>query len=116
MEGFCMRFSSKTLVIATFATISLFATSSHAEMFRSSDFLEWKSKTREMYIDASIGMASLIASQNNKEQSNCIDGWYFEDRENATSFILDAMSKNASYHPRGVILASVEKHCGQLSY
>lgn len=111
-----MHISFKSLVVLAFSAVLLLNNSAHAEMFRSADFLDWKLKSQEMYIDASVGMASLIAAQNNKEQATCIDDWYFKDRQNANSFILGAMSQNASYHPRGVILASIEKHCGNLKY
>ena len=85
---------------------------SHAEIFKSSDFLAWKSNSQDFYIEASVGMASLIAAQSDKTQATCIDDWYYEDENAANTFIRDVMSNNPSYHPRGIILGVIQKHCG----
>ncbi len=83
-----------------------------AEIFKSSEFLTWKRDSQDFYIRTSVGMASLIAAQSNKTQATCIDDWYFGDEHAANTFIRDVMDKNPSYHPRGIILGVIQKHCG----
>ena len=85
---------------------------SHAEIFKSSDFLEWKLDSQDFYIRTSVGMASLIAAQVDKTQATCIDDWYFGDENAANAFIRDVMGDNPSYHPRGIILGVIQKNCG----
>ena len=85
-------------------------------IFKSSEFLKWKRSSQEFYLDATIGMAGLIASQNDKEQGKCIDSWYIDDHAAAIDYILDTMRRAPDYHPRGVIAAVIEKKCGDLRY
>ena len=84
----------------------------HAESFKSADFLMWKRETQDFYIEASVGMASLIAAQNDNAQAKCIDDWYYADEPTANSFVLSVMSDNPTYHPRGIILGVLQKQCG----
>ena len=101
-----------SLVLAT-----LIATSpAKAETFKSADFLKWKRESQRFYLDASIGMAGLIASFNDKESARCVEDWYFTDQAKAEDVILDAMKRFPDYHPRGVIVAVLQKACGDFKY
>lgn len=87
-----------------------------AETFKASDFLKWQLKSQTTYIRTSVGMASLIAGRNSKQQGECLDEWYFNDTPLRDRFILDTMKRVPDYHPRAVILAVLEKQCGSLVY
>lgn len=111
-----MRIHFKSLAIAACAVIQLFSMPAHAEVFKSSEFLTWKLQNQASYIDTSIGMASLVAAQNSKTQSKCIDDWYIADQTKSVEYITGIMRDNPTYHPRGVILAAIEKKCGSMTY
>lgn len=87
-----------------------------AEIFKGSEFLKWERDSQEFYIRTSVGMASLIIGQTDKAQSKCVDDWYYANEKTGNDHILDAMSKHPDFHPRGVILAVMEKKCGEFSY
>ena len=88
----------------------------HAETFKSSEFLTWKRESQEFYINANVGMAGLIAAQNDKKHAECLEDWYWDDQEKSSKHILDVMRQYPEYHPRGVILAVLEKQCGKFDY
>lgn len=85
-----------------------------SEIFKSSDFLTWKRDSQDFYIEASVGMASLIADQRDKAKARCIDNWYYADEGAANSFVLSLMRENPTYHPRGIILGVIQKKCGNI--
>ncbi len=87
-----------------------------AGVFKSSEFLTWKRNSQDFYIRTSIGMAGLIATRNDKAHGKCLDDWYFSDEDAANEAILDVMREHPDYHPRGVILAVLEKRCGSFTY
>lgn len=82
------------------------------ENFESTDFLAWKPANQAFYIEASVGMGSLIAAQMDKEKAGCIDDWYYDDEATANARVIKVMQQYPSYHPRGIILAVLEKECG----
>lgn len=86
------------------------------EIFKSSKFLTWKRASQEFYIQTSIGIAGMIAGQNDKVQEKCLEDWYVKNEKGATDFILSTMARFPDYHPRGVILAALEKKCGKFIY
>ena len=83
---------------------------------RASEFLTWKYKSQAFYIETSIGMASLVAAQNDKAHAKCLEAWYYEDEDAGNRFILDTMRTHPDYHPRGVILGVLQKKCGSFDY
>lgn len=87
-----------------------------AETFKSSEFLAWKQESQEFYIRTSVGMAGFIAAQNDKKHADCLESWYLEDEKKSNDFIFDVMGKYPEYHPRGVIVAVLEKQCGKFDY
>jgi len=100
-------------VFAAILSIALTSQATGAsKVFRSSEFLTWKQTSQDFYIEASVGMASLIASQIDKAQARCIDNWYFKNEAAANASIRNVMKNNPSYHPRGIILGVVQKQCG----
>ncbi|MET1414385.1 hypothetical protein ABVF61_19085 [Roseibium sp. HPY-6] len=88
----------------------------YAETFKSAEFLKWKRESQNFYIDANIGMAGLIAAQNDKKHAECLEGWYWDDKVKSIDFILKSMRDFPDYHPRGVILGVLEAQCGKFEY
>lgn len=111
-----MQFHHKILAIMVLGAFSLLSMPSYAEVFKSSDFLEWDRENQEFYIETSVGMASLIAGQTDRAQGKCIDDWYYSEQKPSSQFVLDTMSRFPEFHPRATILAVIEKKCGELAY
>lgn len=87
-----------------------------AETFQSSEFLTWSQESQEFYIRTSVGMAGLVAGQNDRTHADCIDDWYYDDQTQSNGFILEMMATHSEFHPRGVILAVLEAQCGEFDY
>lgn len=104
------------LAIGMALCLAIHPQNASAEIFKSSEFLGWERKNQEFYIRTSIGMASLIVGQTDKAQAKCVDDWYVGDETKANDYILDVMRKHPEYHPRGIILAVLEKKCGKFVY
>ncbi|MEM6942834.1 MAG: hypothetical protein AAF565_03680 [Pseudomonadota bacterium] len=85
-----------------------------ASTFTAEEFLAWAPQNRAFYIEASIGMASLIAGQTDPALGRCIDDWYYGNEADGTASILDVMRQNPDYHPRGIVLAVLQNRCGQI--
>lgn len=86
------------------------------EKFTSAEFLKWKLASQKNYFWISIGMAGLIAGQNDREQARCIERWFADNERDATDHLLETMQRFPNYHPRGVILAVLKKQCGSFEY
>ena len=110
--------SFKSLVIATFAVVLLFGTSSYAkDVFKGSDFLEWPENSQKTFMDAAILMAGGIAAINTDQQGQCIYNWYFNDRiESIRNKIRKTMTEHSKHPPSGVIIAMAQKECGSMRY
>lgn len=93
-----------------------YASKPETDTFKSVQFLEWEKDSQNFYIRTSVGMAGLIAGRNDKAQGDCLDKWYFGDETKANNQILDVMRQYPEYHPRGVIVAMMEKICGSIIY
>jgi hypothetical protein len=85
-----------------------------AQTFTGGQFLEWENAAQRSYIDANVGMASLIAGRVDKNQGKCIDDWFYNKPKQAVEEVLSIMQQYPTYHPRAVILAVVEKQCGKI--
>lgn len=71
---------------------------------------------QKSFISNATVMAGLIAAQNKPGQAECIDSWYAKNEKNNFSPILDTMKRLPNYHPNAVLLAMLEKSCGELKY
>ena len=111
IAGNRIRISTTLLIFMVF-----YPHAAHAETLKSAEFLTWKRPAQESYINTSIGMAGLIAAQNDKKHANCLENWYWDNQQKSTDFILKSMREYSAYHPRGVILAVLEAQCGKFDY
>ncbi|MEM6812655.1 MAG: hypothetical protein AAF549_09345 [Pseudomonadota bacterium] len=111
-----MNYKAGLMAIVIMVFLGIFPQQSVAKIFTGKSFLIWEQKNQSFYIHTSIGMAALVVGQTSKKQAKCIDEWYFKDEESGIDFILSNMRKYPEYHPRGIILAVMEKKCGKFVY
>jgi len=105
----CSRFA-----IAIAALLTGYPQISFADGFKSSEFLKWQKESQRSYFQTSIGMAGAVVAENNKKQARCFENWYVNDMVKAEKHLRGVMAKFPNYHPRGVILAVLEKQCGKI--
>jgi len=89
-----------------------------AEEFASAKVLEWSEGSQDSFFQTSVTMIGVVASQMEGKShiARCIDGWYWDgDKASAekNESIRDAMRRFPRYHPQAVILAVIEKACGE---
>lgn len=88
---------------------------SQAQGFTGEAFGTWSETGQDSYIQSSVMMAGVIATQIQPEISSCIDNWYFGTpaaKAERNAEIKALIDQYASYHPSGVILAAVQQACG----
>ncbi|MBO9401424.1 hypothetical protein [Shimia sp. R9_3] len=108
----------KTLISNIFIGLLAFLPQpSLADGFTSADVLEWSEKQQDGYFQSSVTMIGIVATQvEGKEHiARCIDAWHGggNDSQSARSAqIREVMKGLSNYHPQAVILAVVEKECG----
>lgn len=91
------------------------APAAQAEGFTSADLLAQSKEGQESFIEISLTMAAAIAAQTNPGIAECLDGWYFRDRQRQAArvaHIQATMRQYPAYHPSGVVLAVVQQTCG----
>jgi len=80
------------------------------------DFLKWERQSQESFLQNSISMVGVVASQASPQIAECLNGWYFQSSALAKerhAQILDVMPQYAEYDPQAVILAVLEGACGK---
>lgn len=81
--------------------------------------LEWSEGSQGFYFETSIMMAGIVAVQNDKAKSECVDRWYFgpeSDRQANNNQIIEALGKYPDLHPGTVLMAVIQKHCGSFKF
>jgi hypothetical protein len=112
-----MIMTKSALRASIFAILMLNSTQLYAKnIFKNSEFLKWNEENRSFYIRTSIGMAGLIAAQNDKAHANCLEKWYFSNQSKKNAFIYGIMKQYPDHHPRGIIMAVLQKQCGSFRY
>lgn len=80
------------------------------------DFLKWERKAQDSFLQNSITMAGVIASQSKPEIAKCIDNWYLKDSETIekrNGEIIEFMPRLKDYTPYAVVLAVLNDVCGE---
>lgn len=108
--------SRKNLAIASLCTIVCAQGSFAEEAFKSSKFLAYPADSQKSYINTSAVMASLIASQNSRDQADCLNAWIGSNIDGGYQPVIEAMKRFPDHHPSGVVLAVLQKACGPLKY
>ena len=91
---------------------------SMAEEFTSEDVLEWDESSQDSYFQTSVMMIAIVATQTGEHDhiAECIDTWFGGgDASQPQRFarIRSVMEGLPSYHPQALILAVIEKECGE---
>ncbi len=112
----CLKVSGKAFLAACLFHPQL----SMAEEFTSADVLAWEESAQNSLFLTSIGMIGIVATQTKRHDQivSCINEWYWNDGEvdnQKNDDIRAAMQRFPDYHPQGIILAVVEKACGNFS-
>ena len=79
----------------------------------------WDAGSQDWYFQVSIGMLAVVASQNDDRKARCINDWYFASaaqRSRRNEDLRELMRRFPDYRPGGVILAAVEKACGEMIF
>lgn len=85
-----------------------------ADGFTSAQVLEWGESSQNALFQNSITMAGIVATQVRPDIARCIDGWYSAGQiEQRQAQIRDALQLYPDHHPQAIILAVIEKACGQ---
>lgn len=105
----------RLLPTAMIAALALSAPS-FADGLTAADVLNWPTDSQGFFLSTAVGMAGVIATQNDPAKAECLDEWYFADRSSANQEILAAMRRFPTYHPNGVLMAVIEKRCGSFDF
>jgi len=109
--------SRKARAISTLSAIVFsLASGAAAEDFKSSKFLTYPADSQKSFINSSVVMASLIASENSRSQADCLNAWSAKHVGDGYQPVLDAMRRFLNHHPTGVVLAVLQKACGPFRY
>ena len=108
---------NKSISIAILSTILfvVYPLKSNADGFTGTEFLTWDRAAQDNYLQTSITMAGVIATQTRPNVASCIDDWYFAGdavRKQRNDAIRKTIQDNPGYHPSGVLLAVLQKECG----
>lgn len=108
----------KRLVLASLsAIVCILAQETHAkESLTSARFLQYSAEAQRNYIVTSSIMAGLVASQNRKTQTECINDWAAQNAASGFEPVIATMKKHPQFHPSGVIIAVLQKACGSFAY
>lgn len=106
----------KTLAIASL--IALLPIQGYAQSEPSNqmtEFLAFDREGRNGFISTSVMMLGVIASQTQPQIARCVDSWYGANnqvRESRNAEIIEVMERFPDYLPSAVVLAVVERECG----
>jgi len=95
---------------------SLSVPAAAGEKFTSSEFLSWPAESQRAYVSTAVTATAVIAAQNVKSQAECINKWGASYREGGYQPTIDAMRRLGDLHPMVVIVAVLEKACGDFQY
>lgn len=91
---------------------------SQAAGFTGTEFATWSKGQQDGFMQTSVTMAGVVATQTKPSVAECIDAWYRPDtdlvhgrNDEMRALIVD----HPRHHPSGVILALLIKRCGPFS-
>ena len=110
--------SKRVIASAILALILTSPQVSSAEGRTGHTFTGWSEAVQDSFIDISVSMAGIVATQTKPEVARCIDEWYFSDtaiKAQRDDELRHTIQQNLDFHPGAVILASLIKACGSFS-
>ena len=91
-------------------------TDADADMFTVEDFFAYSEQGRDSYVMVSVSMAGVIATQMEGNEAQCIGDWVEKNRKKGFETLFKVMRDYPDYHPQGIILAVLEKACGEFVF
>lgn len=88
---------------------------SSAAGFTGADFLEWPVGNQTQYLQVSITMSGVMASQKNLAWAKCVDNWHARENKDGYRAVISSIRKFPGYHPQTIVLGSLNKACGKLN-
>lgn len=89
-----------------------------AQGFTSKDVLAWSVPAQDSFFQTSVTMIGIVATQTGQHNhiADCIDTWYGggpASQPQRSARLRDVMQALPDHHPQAVILAVIEKECGE---
>lgn len=122
---FCIRLdssksaSTKAFKAFLFALFLVFTNQPNAIAgTTTADFLKWEKKAQVSFLQVSISMAAVIASQAKPKIARCLNDWYYKTKAlqiQRQNEILHMMPKYKKYDPTAVLLGYIEGACGKFT-
>ncbi|MDX8347373.1 hypothetical protein SLH49_05175 [Cognatiyoonia sp. IB215446] len=89
-----------------------------AQEFTSADVLAWEEGAQDSYFQTSVMMIAIVATQTGEHGhiAECIDDWFGGgdgSQPERSARIREVMEGLPDYHPQALILAVIEKECGE---
>ena len=104
------------LILTITITQPIYAeTQEPVNIFTGSEFLTWDQANQELYLRTSFGIAAFVVNQYSPDQGKCLNDWFANNEQAAYTRFIDTMKRFPEYHPRGTIIAVMEKQCGKFS-
>ena len=80
---------------------------------RNRDFMELPAGDRNVWLDGAVLMAGHLVHLTNRDKAKCAWDWYFDDPAKAQAALFATMRKYPDSTPTGVIIAHLNKACGE---
>lgn len=77
----------------------------------SATFLSWSAPQKEAFVSNSVAMAAALSPS----RADCIFNWNAKSQSDGYTDLTAAMQKYPKYHPTAILVAFLEKECGQLT-
>ena len=110
-----MRAFVRLLLVVGLACLPIWS-DAKAQEFTGEMFLQWERGNQDTFIQVSVTMVGIVASQGRNDIAECIDTWYggpdVERRMRRHNFIMKTIRENPEFHPQATILAILQKQCG----
>jgi hypothetical protein len=108
--------SRRSIAIASLSTIVCSGAAVADEGFKSSKFLSYPAESQTSYIDTAVVAATVVVSLNSAAQAKCLGAWVSKHRGGSFAPVIEVMRKYPDDHPMGLIIAVLQKDCGEFKY
>ena len=109
-------FDAKKLLVTLGAVIAFSSALADEVAFTSADVLSWNEEDQNILFLNSILMVGIVATQTDESgrTARCIDDWYSDDAiPERQDYIRSVLERFPDHHPQVMILAVIEKECGE---
>lgn len=108
--------SRKAIAIASLSTIVCSGAAVADDGFKSSKFLTYPAESQSSYIDTAAVATTVVVSLNSAAQAKCLGAWVAKHRVGNFAPVIEVMRKYPDDHPMGLIVAVLQKDCGEFKY